>query len=272
VRGAFGFAVSGCGERWLGPATHPEAPPLAICQQLEPERAAAAGLERTGDRVRMPLPDGRTLELDTRSATACLHGPQPLSDDVLVHPYLGFAAALASRLLGRDVFHGGLVVVHGGAWLVCAGPTGGKSTLLAALADEGAPVLADDIAVIDDGRVHRGPRCLDLRSDAGSDGPGAALEPVRRGSRWRRSLPPAPATSALRGVLHLRFADTLALDPVPAADRLDTLARHRVIAQIPADPQRTLSLAALPTLELRRPRQLELLPHAIELLMARLPG
>jgi hypothetical protein len=220
----------------------------------------------------MPLLDGRRLELDTRSARACFHGPQQLSDDLLVHPYLGFAAALASRLLGRDVFHGGLVVMNGGAWLVCAGPTGGKSTLLAALADEGAPVLADDIAVIDDGRVHRGPRCLDLRSDPGGDRTGAALEPVRRGSRWRRSLPPAPATSALRGVIHLRFADTLALDPVPAADRLEMLARHRVIAQIPADPQRTLSLAALPTLELRRPRQLELLPHAIELLMARLSG
>jgi hypothetical protein len=83
------------------------------------------------------------LEVDAARGDAHLHGPVPLPDDLLVHPYLAAGAGLASRLLGRDALHAGAFIVDGGAWLLFAGRMGGKSTLLATLSGTGVPILAD---------------------------------------------------------------------------------------------------------------------------------
>ena len=87
--------------------------------------------------------------------------------DLAVHPLLSTAAWMRARLLGLEVLHAGAVLTERGAWLVLADKEGGKSTLLARLNAAGLPVVADDMAIIDAGRVYSGPRCLDLRPDMG---------------------------------------------------------------------------------------------------------
>jgi hypothetical protein len=189
---------------------------------------------------------------------------------------------LVSRLHGRDALHAGAFVIDGRAWLLLADTCGGKSTLLAALSATGLPVLADDLAVIEGGCVLRGPRCVDLRSEPRSarhrgrdEVRPVAPTPLERangGERWRVSLPAAPARAALHGFVRLRFGRDLSLSPVPPAERLSTIARHRMWPAIRADPSATLAAAALPMVELERPLRLDRVDDSVERLVECLSG
>ena len=95
-------------------------------QDPEPECMGTA-------RAVLGLPAGRQLLLSRGEGTATFTGPR-LSDDELVHPYLGAAASVFSRWGGREVFHAGAFVFGGLAWAVVGGREAGKSSLLAALA------------------------------------------------------------------------------------------------------------------------------------------
>jgi hypothetical protein len=276
-REAFGFAISGCGERWLGGADHAERLELRLEQSLAVVRLAGT-LEVADGRARALLADGRVLAVDAAHGYARFHGHELLSEDQLVHPYLGVAAGLASRLHGRDALHAGAFVIDGGAWLLLAGRRGGKSTLLAALSAVGLAVLADDLAVIDDGRVLRGPRCIDLRRPPASGRDAVRrveptpLERANGGKRWRVSLPAAAAATALHGFVRLRFGASPSLCPVPPADRLNTIAGHRMWPAIRADPRATLAAAALPMVELERPLRLDRVGDSVERLVECLSG
>ncbi|HSP36896.1 MAG TPA: hypothetical protein VLR26_04000, partial [Frankiaceae bacterium] len=103
------------------------------------------------------LADGRHLEMDRHAGTARFYGP-PLEVDRLAHPYLAPVATTFNRWLGRETFHAGAFVVAGQAWVVAGVRTAGKSTLLAALADRGIPVLSDDITITDGTVAYAGPR------------------------------------------------------------------------------------------------------------------
>jgi hypothetical protein len=157
------------------------------------------------------------------------------------------------RLLGHEVLHAGAVLVDGRAWAIAGDRGSGKSTLLAVLAAAGAVVLADDVLVIADGLAHAGPRCLDLRDGPSIDG----LEQgtlVRRATRRRVGLAPSPSAAPLAGIVFLCWAGREEIVRVTPGERMLRTARLRRWPFIAADPQAVLELAALPSIELRRPR------------------
>jgi hypothetical protein len=69
---------------------------------------------------------------------------------------LGPIMAFVLRLHGRLALHAGVFATAGGAFALAGGPGAGKSTLVAALALAGVPVLSDDVAPL----VERGDRFL----------------------------------------------------------------------------------------------------------------
>ena len=235
-----------------------ELPELTVGQDPGPAPA-----ERPERKV-LPLPDGRVLVLDRAAATAVFHGPT-LSDDLLAHPYLAAAAREWNRWAGRDTFHGGVFAHAGRAWIVCGPREAGKSSLMAGLAAAGVPVLADDLAVVQDGQVFAGPRSIDLRGPVPAVG--GDLPDARLGTRRRMTLPPVPPRMPLGGWFFLHWGGQLATTPVPAARLLARLIRARSRPHQPSDPLAVLSLAGTPGWDLLRPRDWALLPATIEHLL-----
>jgi hypothetical protein len=209
------------------------------------------------------LSDGRLLALDRRQGSATFFGA-PLTGDLLAHPYLGPVATTFNRWAGREAFHGGAFVKADRVWAVLGPRTAGKSSLLAVLASQAVPVLADDILVTDQSGAFAGPRCVDLRHPI----PGKALDtrPVRARTRLRLALPPIPGRLPLGGWLFLRWGDGLMLTPVGAPELLARLAARRSWPQLPSDPATMLAIAAVPAWDLTRPRDWRALDDTCQLL------
>ncbi|MER5454859.1 hypothetical protein ABT008_08750 [Micromonospora sp. NPDC002389] len=197
------------------------------------------------------LADGRTLAVERIRGTATFHGP-PLAPDVLAHPYLAPVVTIFNRWLGRETFHSGAFVHADRAWAVIGPRTAGKSSLLAALAARDVPVVADDILVVDDAHVYAGPRCIDLRRPV----PGVSLTTrlARAGDRRRVALPPTADRTPLGGWIFLGWGRTLTMSRLAGHDLLTRLAARRSWQHLPTDPSALLSLAALPSWQLTRPR------------------
>jgi len=211
----------------------------------------------------LALVGGGRLVLDRRARTASFETPQPLDDDDLVHPYLAPAAAVMAGWNGWDAFHAGAFASDGRAVAVLGERERGKSTLLAAMALEGVPIVADDVLVVERGIAQAGPRCIDLRPEAGL--PAAALEPSRSGERARLRLPALAATAELAGWVALEWGERLELEPLRPSQRLHQLASSHSRAGEPRDDA-LLELARLPGWVLRRPPRLERLPETVRLL------
>ncbi|MEA2478620.1 MAG: hypothetical protein QOJ07_542 [Thermoleophilaceae bacterium] len=196
----------------------------------------------------VPLRPGGRLELDRRARSATWSTPAPLSDDLLAHPYLAPAAAIAATWRGALALHGGALVTGEGAWGLLGDAGGGKSSLLAAL---DLPVVADDLLVIEGGAVMAGPRCVDLREPA----PGARRVEGAERERWRLRLLAVPAATPLAGFVRLEWGGGLAVRELESpAERLPVLsAQLAVVAGAPAAAV-LLALAELPVLVLTRPR------------------
>jgi hypothetical protein len=226
----------------------PRWPALRLAHEPPSNPAPAEDPEATT----VPLRGGGELRLD--GSTATFRTPQAPNGDALVHPHLAVAAAGRNRLLGREILHAGAVVIDGAAWALAGPNEAGKSTLLAALAVLGRPVLSDDLLVLDGETAFAGPRCADLREAT----PVAGLpppRPVRNGERWRVLLPPAPASAPLVGFLFLRWNEGhFAIERLPVAERVRRLAALRRWRFLPARPTGLLDLAALSAYELSRPR------------------
>jgi hypothetical protein len=171
------------------------------------------------------------------------------SDADLAHPYLAAGAALAWQWRGGEALHAGVFAAPAGAVLLFGEKESGKSTTLAWLAHHRAvAVIADDLAIIADGRVLPGPRCIDLRSTPAS--PGVA---VRDGERVRVSLPHAPSPPRLAGSAVLAWGGERAMAAVPTRERLSTLARQRTYRALRGDAVTLLDLTALPMFRVVRP-------------------
>ncbi|GGM32221.1 MULTISPECIES: hypothetical protein [Micromonospora] len=267
VRSAYGLHIRGLdGVTELTATAYPPAGsrPVTVRQR---DTEAPEPVPLDADRVVRPLTDGRTLELDRRLRTATFYGP-PLDPAVLAHPYLAPVAVICNRWAGRETFHAGAFGLDGRAWVVPGGRTAGKSSLLAALAARGVPVLTDDIAVLDGDQVLAGPRCVDLREPV----PGVALPTrgVRDGSRLRIALPAGPHRLPLGGWLFLRWGDGPALTPLGPTELLARLAALRSLPELPSDATRLLGLAGVPAYELTRPRDWTALDATHRLLTATL--
>jgi hypothetical protein len=130
--------------------------------------------------------------------------------------------------------------------------------MLAELAGAGYEVLTDDALVMEDGLVFAGPRCIDLRPDAATAIGAQGARPSRGGTRRRLHLAPAPATVRLVGIVHLSWGEDLELRPVESARRIELLREAAWLGPLdPIDKRTLLDLAALPALELVRPRRFD---------------
>lgn len=251
-RGAYGLRILGLAgaAEWMQPLS-------ASAPALRVEVEATADVDEResrvdGDAADLRLLGGGRLRMRRGDRAARFRFADTPPDEDLLHPYLAPAAALEQLWSGREALHAGAFAAGAGAVLLLAGKEGGKSTTLAWLAAECAvQVLADDLAVIADGSVLAGPRCLDLRG--GSVLPADGL--VVRGDRTRVTLARAPAQAPLAAAVVLRWGERVALEPVAPGDRLALLLPERMYSnRLAPDPSTILDLAALPMLELTRPR------------------
>jgi hypothetical protein len=264
-RGAYGVAVTGLeAEDRVLVAAEPSWPTVRIVS--DPRAVAGGGTLLEDDMACYPDVPGLHVTVDRSAGVACFRGAHRLTSDEIVHPRLGMLGAIYAQWLdGRMAFHAGAFVSGKGAWAVVGERHDGKSTLMAALALAGLPVLGDDTLVLDEMRCLSGVRCVDLRPDAAAHlGVRDTVVTVRRGARERLFLDGAPHEAPLAGWLFLKWADELGIRALPAPDRLARIARsqgwHRRGA---TDPARLLDLAALPAWELGRPRDWAHLPRVV---------
>ena len=203
------------------------------------------------------------------TAVATFTTPEPLADDQLVHPMLGYAASAFSGWLGRQVIHAGAVTVDGGAWALLGDRHAGKSTTLASLAHSGCPILVDDVLVLDGRTAFAGPRNIDLAPASvahlglAADGP-----TVRGGYRQRMALGAVEPEVPLRGFVVLSWGERVEVRRVPGSERMARLIGQLHPVPGDADWRAVLDLATLPMLELRRPRRLDSLSDAGRALLA----
>lgn len=214
-----------------------------------------------GDIVMQEGPGGRVC-LDPSGVRAVVPLIDGAPTDELVHPGLTAAAWLAARLRGDEVMHAGACVHGSGAWVVIGDHEHGKSTLLALLLGLGIEILADDMVVIREGRACAGPRCLDLRPEAGHLLDMGA--PVRGGFKRRVSLPPIAAEYPVRGFVHLDWGEQLVLERLRPSERMGRLLAHTGTPPR-RDPSDMLRLSELPHYLLSRPREWSSAKPAAEL-------
>jgi hypothetical protein len=176
------------------------------------------------------------------------------------------AALYAQWLPGRMAFHAGAFVSEGRAWAVLGDRFDGKSTLMAALALAGLPVLGDDTLVVEGLRCLPGVRCVDLRPDAAAHlRVGDGIATVRGGARRRLPLGDPQRDAPLAGWIFLTWGEALAVRELAAAERVARIARaqgwHR---RGVTEPVPLLEAAALPAFELTRPRDWAQLTETVE--------
>ncbi|MXG89949.1 hypothetical protein [Nocardioides flavescens] len=201
------------------------------------------------------LAAGGDVSVDRRAmtVTCALDGEHP--DEVLVHPFLAMAGAVVARWLGREVLHGGAVVIDGGAWVVLGAREAGKSSLLAQLHLLGLPVISDDVVVIDGGEVLAGPGSIDLRTGAANHlGVGEDLGVVGTRQRWRVRVPPVPPSVPLSGFVHPEWSEETAVVTMPPIARLPLLGHNAALPGPPADAQAFFELGTFPFVRFQRPR------------------
>jgi hypothetical protein len=193
-----------------------------------------------------------------------VHGE--FDEDSLLHPWLAPAAAIVARSLGREVFHAGAFLADGGAWALTGTNEAGKSSILAALAIAGEPVLTDDLLVVGDDLAYAGPRCVDLRDLSVVGGLAGTVRSVRKGTRHRLDLPVTEAVAPLRGWFFLEWGDAVEAVPCAAAPRIERIMAQRRWASTAINPRVLLALASLPGWVLRRPPGAEHMEALLELL------
>ena len=272
--GAYGFELLGVG----GAAAHlvraeREWPRLEIVRHTRAPAAVRRSVIGT-ERAEIALAAGDRMVVERDPLRAAFTTARPLSDEALVHPYLAPAAAIAGYWLGREAFHGGAVLLNGGAWVILGDKGSGKSSLLAGLARQGHSIYADDAVMLEGDTVFAGPRSIDLRREAALElGAGERIGVVGDRERWRLRLGQVPSTSSLRGWVFIAWGDSLELTGVSPGGRVQQLLEHRMIKGLPPPkPKLILELSALPAFRLSRPRLWPQLETAASALVDTLSG
>ncbi len=212
-------------------------------------------------RARIRSLPGGWVDLDRCGRTSTMHLPRTPAPSEIAQPYLASTALVAAHWAGMPAFHAGAFVAHGKAWAVLGYKGAGKSSLLAALAQRGVPVLTDDLLIVS-ARLQglAGPRCIDLREEAASVlGVGCAIGVVGGRERWRVRLDQVAAEVPLSGWIQLDWGEP-DIRSVPPAERVNVLFASLALRDEPPEPgalSRLMALFALPMLRVRRPRNLE---------------
>jgi hypothetical protein len=208
------------------------------------------------------------VELDRAARTAIFSLPRPASTAALLHPYLAAVAAVASYWLARESFHAGAFVADGGVWGVLGPKGAGKSSLLAALARAGVPIVCDDMLVLDGMTALAGPRSVDLRPEAAERlGAGRPLGVLGGRERWRVQLAPVAPELPLRGWITLGWGPCSDARPVKGSARLAELLRHRALRVPSSAPRQAIALSSRPLLEFVRPKRWSELDGSVERLL-----
>jgi hypothetical protein len=215
------------------------------------------------------------LERDARTST--IHVPDAPTVQEIAQPRLGITAIVAAHWRGEQSFHAGAFLAGGAAWGVLGGKGAGKSSLLATLAAMDVPVLADDLLVVD-GRLAAlaGPRCIDLREQAAAAlGMGESIGVVGTRKRWRVRLGSVPCQAPLGGFVCLEWGEPEVRELSPDqrvralfANLALLLGERRDATLLSA----LMELFALPTLSVRRPREIAQIDQTAERLLHAIGG
>jgi hypothetical protein len=263
--GAYGLRVAGIpgAARWMQPQRS-DAPLIEVFVEQAPEDRSPSHIDE--DRADLGMQSGGRLRAVRGEEAVRFLLPAVPTDADLLHPYLAPAAALVWQWDGHEALHAGAIAIGGHAVIVIGKREAGKSTMLAWLARaQGATVVSDDLAVLHPDGVLAGPRSVDLRPGP-TDLTGVS---VRGGERLRVDLPPAPPAVPVAGSVLLRWGPKLAMNPVPAAERIRALGEERSYYRLKGDPSAILDLAGKPMFTLVRPRESSILPAATEALLER---
>ncbi len=194
-----------------------------------------------------PAPGG--VRIDVHASKVLVEAT--LAHSEVVHPGLARVGAAFARARGGDSLHGGAVAGRHGAWALIGAKTAGKSTLLAALARQGTPVVCDDTLVLHGDRVMAGPRCIDLRPESDRFGPAQSVRPAS--PRRRISLPAIAAEHTMAGLIYLEWSDApCELVPLGRRAAMECLIALHEDVGWPSDPHTLLDLIGLRTYVLRR--------------------
>jgi hypothetical protein len=208
------------------------------------------------------------IALDRGQGTATFVLPHRIGTAELVHPLLAPAAAVMAYWLERESFHASGFVAGGGVWGLIGARGSGKSTTVARLALDGVGIACDDLLVVEGSSALAGPRSVDLRREAAEQlGTGEALGVVGARERWRLRVGAVPSSLPLKGWVFLAWGERVEAVQVAPRERLTRLHANRGVNLAPRAPAVLLELAALPSLELRRPRAWESLPSAVDCLL-----
>lgn len=245
----------------------PEWPQLHLVSVLEDPPLAAEVV--TADRAELILKTGGRLTIDRASGIASYAIPRQLTDEELIHPFLGPAAALVAFWLGRLSFHAGAFVSDGGVWGLVGDREAGKSSALAWFARTGHDVVADDLLMLGDGIAYAGPRSIDLRGDAAEHlGVGRALGVVGTRPRWRVVLPQMSGELPFRGWIFLGWGERIDARRLSGSECLARLIKALTVRLTAPDPAALLALTSLPAWEVRRPRDWKRLGETSERLLS----
>lgn len=272
AQGAYGFRVVGLKAQspWLTPAASSA---VVLAVRHEPWRPEPLP-DATGRRFTLPISETCRLRMERDAQTMVFESSAGDPDSLVVHPYLSYAAATHAQWEGSVALHGGVVAIDGRAWVLLADTFGGKTSLLAALANRDFTILSDDLAIIDDNAtVRSGPRCLDLRRTAyRALRPHGQVTPVR--GRSRLMLGPTPPELPLGGFVALRWGSATTVDRVGVAARSHIIVDSRT-AWGPSSASALLDVLAAPFIGLSRPRGFSRIDETIDVLVAairRQPG
>ncbi|HXR31562.1 MAG TPA: hypothetical protein VN752_10535 [Solirubrobacterales bacterium] len=259
MRGAYGF-------RLVLPTHEPELPDLspldgdALDVALEC-RYASVWSERNRIEpgwISLGEPRGSLLEVRREPASITVEFPDATTPEALVHPLLALPLSILARWRGDLTLHAGGFFAAGRAWGVIGVREAGKSTMLAKLAQNGCPLLADDLLVLDGGVVRAGPACIDLRPDVAERFQGARfLGQVGDRPRYRLATPHGPGRAELAGLFLLDWSEDaeIGIEPVPASEALQIIHKQEYIGLLgPTDPKKVMKLLGTPVWRVRRPR------------------
>lgn len=214
------------------------------------------------DSAEVGLIDGGRMTIDRETLTVRLSTREPLRDEVILQPYLGLPAAIASHWLGRQTLHGGAFRHEERAWAVVGGMAAGKSSILGWLLHRGHEIVADDLLLLSDGTLFAGPRSVDLRPASAARLGGQDLGVVGTRKRWRLRAGDVPASVRLAGVVYLDWGERVQVEPLGAEERLTGLVRNCALRPRHEESPAYLELAALPAWRFVRPRDLDRLDEA----------
>lgn len=256
ARGAYGFAVagiSGADELLVKAPAHWPLVHLSLRTSAEGARPAEAV---DANAATIHLSAGGWAHIEHTDRRAVFWMPSKPSPEAVVHPHLAAVAVALAHWAGQQSFHAGAFIAQSGAWGVLGNKEAGKSSVLASLALAGVPVLADDVLVLSGLTAFAGPRSVDLRSGAaGQLKAGVSLGLIGERERWRVPLAPVEAEVPFRGWVQLRWGSRLCVRRTRGSERLRVLLPHRALRVTPDRPGDLMHLAALPVLELSRPRE-----------------